>query len=213
MNTEGLKLIVTIIYSFLVAFSTPSFYFILPILFVLFLEKKLFKKIIKKLFLLNFFIVFLVVFVHFQNEQEALYLFIRTNLIMLFNITLFFRSKGFDIVRGFDAIYLPKVFVTISYFTVVMIEFLYLEFKKILQTLNLRGFKSEVSIFSYKTFGNIFAMMFIKAIKKSEEIKDSFILRGFEGEIFLLNDKKTQKEIWVLFLVVILVLFLEGVLL
>ena len=211
MNTQSLKLISATLYSFLVAFFSLEFYFLLPIFLVLFFEKKYFKKIIKKVFLLNFFIIFLVVFVYFQNPKEAIELFFRTNLIMLFNISLFYKSKAYDIVRGLDSLKFPKKFVTLFYFSVVMIEFLFLEFKKSVQTLKLRGFHSKVSLFSYETFGNIFAMMFIKAIKKSEDMRSSFILRGFDGEIFLLNDTNIKKEYISLFVLVILILFLKVV--
>lgn len=211
MNTQGLKLISATLYSFLVAFFSLEYYFLLPIIFLLFIEKDYFVKIIKRVFLLNFFIIFLVVFVYFQNEKEAMELFFRTNLIMLFNITLFYKSKAYDIVRGLDSLSFPKKFVTIFYFSVVMIEFLFLEFKKSIQTLKLRAFHSKVTLFTYQTYGNLFAMLFIKVIKKSLEIKNSFILRGFESEIFLLNDKNIKKEIILLFVLVLFIVVLKVV--
>jgi len=211
MNTQALKLICALLYSCLVAFSSLEYYFLLPILSILFIEKRDFKKIIKRVFLLNFFIIFLVVFVYFQNEKEAVELFFRTNLIMLFNISIFYKSKGYDIVRALDSLSFPKKFVTLFYFAVVMIEFLFVEFKKNMQTLKLRGFYSKVSLFSYQTFGNIFAMMFIKAIKKSEDMRNSFILRGFLGEIFLLNDTNIKKEIVFVFVLVLSIVVLKVV--
>lgn len=211
MNTQSLKLISAAIYSFLVAFFSLEYYFLLPVILILFFEKEYFKKIIKKVFLLNFFIIFLVVFVYFQNPKEALELLFRTNLIMFFNISLFYKSKGYDIVRGLDSLGSPKKIVTLFYFSVVMIEFLFLEFKKSIQTLKLRGFHSNVSLFSYQTFGNIFAMMFIKAIKKSEDMRSSFILRGFHGEIFLLNDSKIKKESISLMILVLFIVVLKVV--
>lgn len=211
MNTQALRLICALLYSCLVAFSSLEYYFLLPILGILFIEKRDFKKIIKRVFLLNFFIIFLVVFVYFQNEKEAVELFFRTNLIMLFNISIFYKSKGYDIVRALDSLSFPKKFVTLFYFAVVMIEFLFFEFKKNMQTLKLRGFHSKVSLFSYQTFGNIFAMMFIKAIKKSEDMRNSFILRGFHGEIFLLNDTNIKKEIVFVFVMVLSIVVLKVV--
>ena len=211
MNTQALKLICALLYSCLVAFSSLEYYFLLPILGILFIEKRDFKKIIKRVFLLNFFIIFLVVFVYFQNEKEAVELFFRTNLIMLFNISIFYKSKGYDIVRALDSLSFPKKFVTLFYFAVVMIEFLFVEFKKNMQTLKLRGFHSKVSLFSYQTFGNIFAMMFIKAIKKSEDMQNSFILRGFHGEVFLLSDTNIKKEIVFVFVMVLSIVVLKVV--
>lgn len=53
--------------------------------------------------------------------------------------------------------------------------------------------------------------MFIKAIKKSEDMKNSFILRGFHGEIFLLNDSKIKKESISLFILVLFIVVLKVV--
>jgi cobalt/nickel transport system permease protein len=194
MNNEAIKLIVSLLFSLLVAFTSLEYFYILPILLVLFFEKKSIIKIFKKLFLLNFFIIFLVLFVAFKNHQMAIELFFRTNLILLFNITIFYKSKGYDIVRGFNSLKFSAKFISIFYFTICLIEYLLKEFKNIKTTLKLRGFKAQTSMFVYQTFGNIFAMMFIKAIKKSEDMKLSMNARGFKSQIFLLETNKISKK-------------------
>jgi cobalt/nickel transport system permease protein len=207
MNNEAIKLIVSLLFSLLVAFTSLEYYYILPILLVLFFESKSIIKIFKKLFLLNFFIIFLVLFVVFQNQQMAIELFFRTNLILLFNITIFYKSKGFDIVRGFNSLKVSPKFISIFYFTICLIEYLLKEFKNIKATLKLRGFKAQTSMFVYQTFGNIFAMMFIKAIKKSEDMKLSMNARGFKSQIFLLETNKISiKDILVISSLVVIFL-------
>lgn len=211
MNNEAIKLIVSLLFSFFVAFTSLEYFYILPVLLVLIYERKDVIKIFKKLFLLNFFIIVLVVFVLFQNSQMAIELFLRTNLILLFNITIFYKSKGFDIVRGFNTLKVSPKFISIFYFTICLIEYLLKEFKNIKNSLKARGFKAKTSMFVYQTFGNIFAMMFIKAIKKSQDMRLSMIARGFNSQIFLLeNNKISPKDILVLFF--ILSIFLIKVL-
>jgi cobalt/nickel transport system permease protein len=211
MNNEAIKLIVSLLFSFFVAFTSLEYFYILPVLLVLIYERKDVIKIFKKLFLLNFFIIVLVVFVLFQNSQMAIELFLRTNLILLFNITIFYKSKGFDIVRGFNTLKISPKFISIFYFTICLIEYLLKEFKNIKNSLKARGFKAQTSMFVYQTFGNIFAMMFIKAIKKSQDMRLSMIARGFNSQIFLLeNNKISQKDMLVLFF--ILSIFLIKVL-
>lgn len=211
MNNEAIKLIVSLLFSFFVAFTSLEYFYILPVLLVLIYERKDVIKIFKKLFLLNFFIIVLVIFVLFQNSQMAIELFLRTNLILLFNITIFYKSKGFDIVRGFNTLKVSPKFISIFYFTICLIEYLLKEFKNIKNSLKARGFKAQTSMFVYQTFGNIFAMMFIKAIKKSQDMRLSMIARGFNSQIFLLeNNKISQKDILVLFF--ILSIFLIKVL-
>ena len=55
MNKESQALINAFLYSFLVAFSSLDFIFLIPLFIVLFLEKNNLLKILKKLFYLNFF--------------------------------------------------------------------------------------------------------------------------------------------------------------
>ena len=205
-NKESLVLINSFLYSFIVAFSTLDYLFIIPILVVLFFEKVYLFKIIKKLVLLNTFIVILVVFVYFQNPTEALELLIRTNLILLFNIALFHKSKGYDIVRGLDALKFPAKIVSVFYFTLTLINYLILDFKETKNTLKARGFQNNTSMFTYKTYGNIFAMIFIKALKKSDDMQYSMNSRGFKDKIYFLNSNTINMFEKALFVSIILIL-------
>ena len=208
MNEYPVKLLVSLIYSSIVAFSLDLEYiFLLPILYMVAVEYKEVLKILKKLALINLFIIFLVIFVSFHDVNKAIELFFRTNLILLFNLLIFYKSKGYDIVRGFNSLRFPKKFVTIFYFTIVMIEYLFQEFKTIKATLRLRGFHAKSNLFSYQTYGNVFAMMFIKSVRKSEEMRDSLISRGFNGEIYLLEmPSKNKSYIFLSILVFIVVI-------
>ena len=206
MNKEALLLINAFLYSFLVAFFEFSYIFLFPLVFVLYMGKSDILKIFKKLFFLNFFIIVLVVFLFFQNKQEAFELFIRTNLILLFNLTLFYKSRGYDIVRGLDALKMPFKIVSVFYFTISLIDYLLLDLKKTKDSLKARGFRANTSIFTYQTYGNIIAMIFIKALKKSEDMKYSMNARGFEDRIYFLNSSKIEFFEKLLFLSVFVVL-------
>ena len=190
MNKEALSLVCALMYSLIVAFSQLEYVFLIPIFVVLYMEKKSILKIFKKLFFLNFFIVVLVVFLFFQDKNQAIELFFRTNLILLFNISLFYKSKGYDIVRGLDALKIPFKVVSVFYFTISLIDYLMMDFKKTKDSLKSRGFVSNTSIFTYQTYGNIIAMIFIKALKKSEDMKYSMNARGFEDRIYFLSSNK-----------------------
>ena len=187
MNKQSLNLINAFLYSLIVAFFSFEYIFLAPLFIVLLTEKESIFKIFKKLFFLNSFIVVLVIFVYFQNKQEAIELFIRTNMILLFNISIFYKSKGYDIIRGLDSLNFSSKVVSTFYFTLSLIDYLMIDFKKTKDSLKARGFVSNTSMFTYQTYGNIFAMIFIKAIKKSEDMKCSMSARGFENKIYFLN--------------------------
>ncbi|WP_294965876.1 energy-coupling factor transporter transmembrane component T [Sulfurimonas sp.] len=186
-SIEALMLINSFVFSSIVSFSRVDFIFLLPIGIILFYEKEYLFTIFKKLIFINLFIVLLVIFVFFQNQNEALILLIRTNLILLFNIALFHKSKGYDIVRGLDALNFPAKVVSVFYFSLSLIIYLLKDFKETKNTLKSRGFKSTTSIFTYQTYGNIFGMIFVKALRKSEDMTYSMQSRGFEDKIFFLS--------------------------
>ena len=206
MTKETISLITVFLYSILVAFFQLSYFFLFPIFIVLIKEKDYIFNILKKLFFLNFFIIVLVLFVFFQNKTEAVELFFRTNLILLFSISLFYKSKGYDIVRGLDGLKISAKVVSVFYFTICLIDYLLLDFKKTKDSLKARGFVSNTSMFTYQTYGNIFAMIFIKAIKKSEDMRCSMSARGFENRIYFLNSSKIGFSEKLIFIFVIIIL-------
>ncbi len=155
---------------------------------------------------MNFFIVMIFVVLALQGSmEEAVNIYIRTNLIILFNLLLFSHSNGFDIVRALNELRFPTQFVSSVYFTLKMIQTLNEEFSRIKYTLKARGFRSGTSMFAYETYGNLFGHIFVKSIRKSNALKDSFELRGFHGRIYLINNNKLSIYDAILLLVVNLV--------
>ena len=185
MQNEALKLIVVIVFSSLVTFTPLKLLYFLPLFVLLIIERKQFLLVFKKLLFLNLFTIFLVLFVAFENLYMAVELFCKINLILFFTLMLFSKSKGYDIIRGLNFFKVSPLFISLFYFTIKMIEFLIFEIREMKNSLTCRGFNANTSLFSYKTFGYLFALLLIKAIKKSEELYICMQARGFSGEIYL----------------------------
>lgn len=200
---SSILLVCALLYSIFVSFNKVEVLFLLPIIFMIFCEYKNLLKILKKLFFLNFFIIMIFVVLLIQTKfEEALNIYIRTNMIVFFNLLLFSKSSGYDIVRALNELRFPKQVVSSVYFTLKMIQILSDEFKKIKSTLRARGFKANSSMFTYETYGNLFGHIFVKSIKKSMALQDSFKLRGFHGKIYLINNSKlSYYDVILLFLV------------
>lgn len=187
----SILLVSAFLYSIFISFNTFEFIYLLPIIFMIYCEYKNVLRILKKLLFLNFFIVMIFIVLLIQDTlEEALNIYIRTNMIILFNLLLFSNSSGYDIVRALNELRFPKKLVSSVYFTLKMIQTLSDEFKKIKQTLKTRGFHASTSIFAYETYGNLFGHIFVKSIKKANAMEDSFKLRGFHGRIYLINNSK-----------------------
>jgi cobalt/nickel transport system permease protein len=188
---SSVLLISAFLYSIFVSFNKVEIFFLLPLLFVSYCEYKNLFFVLKKVVLLNLFILMIFIVLLFQTSfEDALNIYIRTNLIMIFNLLLLSNSDGYDIVRALNELRFPKRVVSSFYFSLKMIQTLNDEFKKIKQTLKTRGFKANSSMFTYEVYGNLFGHIFVKSLKKASALQDSFQLRGFHGRIYLINRTK-----------------------
>ncbi|OCL83103.1 MULTISPECIES: energy-coupling factor transporter transmembrane component T family protein [Arcobacteraceae] len=209
----AISLLSAVGFSLILSFSKFELFFILPIIFLIYLNYKNIINILKKLLFLNIFIVVLALFLYFEsNINEALELFFKVNFILLFNLLLFYSSSGFDIVKAFMILRFPKKINSILYFTVKFIFDLNLELKSIKESLKARNFKARTDIFTYKTYGNIFGILFIKTIKNSESLKDTFKIRAFKDEIFLNYENSFKILDFILVVLLIIILLVKVVL-
>lgn len=184
-------LISAFIYSIFISFSDIEIIYLIPILYMMICEYKNLVKSIKKLIFLNLFIVMIFIILTLQGDiNEALNIYLRTNMIIFFNLLLYSSSNGFDIVRALNELHFPKHLVSSMYFTLKMIQTLNNEFKQIKTTLRARGFHATTTLFTYETYGNIFGQIFVNSIQRSIALNNSFKLRGFQGSIYLMNQNK-----------------------
>lgn len=204
---SSVLLVSAFLYSIFISFNKIELLYFLPILFVIYCEYRNILTILKKLLFLNLFILMIFIILLLQGSiEEAINIYIRTNMIILFNLLLFSNSSGYDIVRALNELRIPKRVVSSVYFTLKMIETLTDEFKKMKSTLRARGFKASSSIFTYETYGNLFGHIFVKSIKKAMALQDSFKLRGFHGRIYLINRTKfSYYDVILIFLVCMLI--------
>lgn len=194
-----------VFYSLFISFSSVKLLYLLPLLFVIFCEYKNIFSILKKLLFLNIFIFMIFIVLLFQSTlSEALNIYFRTNMIMLFNLTIFFSSSAYDIVRALDNLKFPNKIISSVYFTIKMIQILSDELKVIKQTLKARGFKANSSFFTYETYGNLFGHIFVKSIKKAQVLEESFKLRAFNGKIYLMNSMKISYYDFILIFLIFL---------
>jgi cobalt/nickel transport system permease protein len=209
---SSILLISAFIYSIFISFNSIEVLYILPIVFAIYCEYKNILEILKKLIFLNLFIVMIFIVLLMQSSlEEALNIYIRTNMIILFNLLLFSHSSGYDVIRALNELRFPTKFVSSVYFTLKMIQILSDELKSIKQTLRARGFKASSSMFAYETYGNIFGHMFVKSIKKADALQDSFKLRGFHGRIYLINNTKLSIYDFILIFLVLLLIVKKAI--
>lgn len=175
-----------LIYSFVVANSTSIYlsYFII-VLFTIFITKRLY---LKEIFVLNIFVAMVVIPIAFSDIILAKLIFIRSNLIIILSLQLFYKKDLYMIIKALHTMRLPKKFVAVVFFAIKSIDILLKEIQKINKTLKARGFVAKTNIFTYTTYANMIAMLIIKCIVKSKQLQKALIIRGFENEIYIIQD-------------------------
>ena len=214
MKNCAIMLLCFAIYSFGVALSSHIYFlFFLPVLVLLGLNFAKFKEIFTRLFYLNFFIIILVLGVVFEgNFALGILIFLRSNLIILFGILLFINSQTSDISQGFYNLKFGKKISALIYFCLNFINSLKSEFARLKKLLQIRGLVPQTTIFTYKIYANLVALLFLFALKKAEDLRKTMLVRGFDG-VFYHSEKSKfwGKEAIFLTFVIFCVIFKIGV--
>ncbi|HDZ5340656.1 TPA: cobalt ABC transporter permease [Campylobacter fetus] len=185
-------LVCLVLFSFKVALSSSiDAAFFLPALLLLFIKFNTIFIIIKKMLFLNLFIFLMALSaIMYSNYHLAALIFIRSNLILFFGLSVFSSANSYAIARAVSNLKLGDKISAVFYFTVKFIDEFKSEFQRIKKTLRARGFKPCSSLFTYKTYGNLVAMLFLIAFHKSQMLEKTFICRGFQGKFYSQNRQK-----------------------
>ncbi len=184
-----------------------NFYFfdLIPIIYLLILNYNSLKKIFFRLVKLNGFILFVCAGIYFfhQDLKVVKIIFIRSNLIIFFNLSVFNNFIPFDVYRGIIPLPLPKKIKILFLFFIKFIEIFQREYNKLTESLKVRGFKPKTNLFTYKSYAYILAILFAKVLKKSKNLYDAILIRGFKGEIYSFYNESLKKvDFFLIFLII-----------
>ena len=184
MRTDGsLLLLSAFFYSVFVGVSEHIYLsFFVPVLLLLFLNFTF--KILKTLIFLNFFVILSVFSVVIaKNYELAQIIFLRANLILLFNLLLFANFDSKLVARSLLNLKMGDKMAGLAYFTLKFIGIFKLELRLLFKQLKARGLRHKTNIFTYKTYANLIAMLIIIAIKKQQNMEKTLLARGYKGKI------------------------------
>ncbi|MDR0408637.1 MAG: energy-coupling factor transporter transmembrane protein EcfT [Campylobacteraceae bacterium] len=188
-SSSVISLLVIFFYSFVVALQEHIYIFMfLPVLFLIFTNFCALKEVLKKLFFLNIFVFMIVASLIIQNDlNAALLIFMRSNLILLTVLLLFYQKNEFDIALALQRVRFPHKLVSIVFFAAKSIFLIKREFILFKKTLHVRGFKPKTNLLSYKIMAGFVGILVIKAYERAKYIQKSMLIRGFRGEIYTLT--------------------------
>ncbi len=179
-----------VIYSLLIAFRTEINAF--DALFAVFLGAVSLKSGLRpffRLLRLNIVILFIcaTVLIFHNDTSFALLIFLRANLILSANLLLFAPHGTMGIYYGFCGLKFPDRFTVFLFFVIKYTEILGAEYKKMRDSLRIRCFNPGTNLFTYKTFGYLVGMLFVKSMEKAKSLHHAMQLRGFKGKLYPFN--------------------------
>lgn len=217
MIAPATALVLVFLYSVVISLQSHIYLpMLLPPFALAFFHRHALKSILKKLLFLNVLIVLIVVTLVWQHQYAmACLIFVRSNLILLFGLLLFYDKDEFSIAIGVHQLRLPSKLSSMLFFTAKSIFLLKHEFEVFKKTLHIRGFQAKTNLFSYKTLAGLIGILVIKAIERASYLQKAMLLRHFSGTIYTLKSHPLfgmMDFFWILFTCLSL-LWRQGVLL
>lgn len=205
MISASFGLIATTIYSFGLSFFDSIYLsMFLPCIFLMIIQREAIAQIFKKLIFLNIFIVFVSASALLSKDYElALLIFLRSNALLLFMLLIFYKKSLFDIAISMQTLRVPDKLAAVFFFVAKFIVIMKEEFELTKKVMKTRNFKSKTNIYSYKIYSNVIGMLIVKCFDKADKLKNSMILRNFQGKIYQSKSDKFTKMDFLIFCVII----------
>lgn len=206
-----LALVCLVLFSFKVALSgTINLSFFLPVFLLVIVRFKDIFAILKRLFFLNLFIALVTLSVVLYGDlHQGGVIFLRSNLIIFFSLLIFHSQNAFDVASSLHTLKIGDKMSSIVYFCAKFIGEFKSEFIRLKKTLKVRGFMPKTSLFTYKIYANLVAMLFLNAFCKAQILEKTFIVRNFNGKFYHHTKQKIGFFDYFLFLLCCFIYFLN----
>mmetsp|Transcript_820 Transcript_820/g.660 ORF Transcript_820/g.660 Transcript_820/m.660 type:complete len:252 (-) Transcript_820:863-1618(-) len=211
------KILFAVIYSFVIALSNSLTTLTAALLFSIVLvvcAQLNIRKVFKRLSVVFSFLIMIWVFLPFTFEGEALYS------IGMFNITrqgvslcATISLKSAAVLIGFMALIatmstaalcqaLESLHVSKKNVYLILITYRYIfvlqqEYKRLLTSAKIRGFRSKTNLHSYKTYSYLIGMLFIRASARATRVHQAMVCRGFKGKFYSLGEFTQGRKNWI----------------
>lgn len=155
-------------------------------------------KALKPLLFANTFLIFIVLSMIFTYESPnmihfgflslsidglkyGLFLFLKSNEILVLMLLLLSTSSVFSIFHALHHLKLPEQLTQMLFFTYRYIHTIKDEYDTMMKAVKCRGFKPRTSIFTYKTFAYILGNLLVRSYRKADRVYKAMLCRGFKG--------------------------------
>ncbi|BCX79674.1 hypothetical protein LBC_11360 [Campylobacter sp. 19-13652] len=148
-------------------------------------------KVIKKMLGINLFLILIFLSYIYAQKFELAYLsFIRSNLTILFIVSLFSALSSAHIAAAMAKIGAPYKLTVVLFLAVKFIEQFFIDLVLFKQRLLARGLKPATNRLTYKAYSSFIALLIFMGFSRAQMAKECIIARGFNN----LALKKIYKE-------------------
>ncbi len=223
-----IKIIVTTLFSTIVAVSDRTEVLLLALLFsacCIILSSLPLIKVMARLALVNGFILLLWVFLPFTYPGKTLFslgpleatvegiryvlsITIKSNTIVLAAIALLGTTPIFTLAHALRHLHVPDKLVQLLFFSFRYIHVIYLEYVRLINAMKVRCFHPRSDLHTYKTYAHLVGMVVLKSYERSERVRDAMLCRGFKGKFWVLDHFRLKRGDVIL--CIIMLIYLTG---
>ncbi|MFB0505437.1 MAG: cobalt ECF transporter T component CbiQ [Thermodesulfobacteriota bacterium] len=223
-----IKIIVTTLFSFIVAVSDRTEVLLVALLFsacCIIVSRLPLIKVMARLLLVNGFILLLWIFLPFtypgkilfslgpldvtvEGIRYALSITIKSNTIVLAGIALLGTTPIFTLAHALRHLRVPDKLVQLLFFSFRYTHVIYFEYVRLLNAMKVRCFHPRSDLHTYRTYAHLVGMVVLKSYDRSERVHDAMLCRGFKGKFWVLDHFRLRRGD--LILCTIMLIYLTG---
>jgi len=99
--------------------------------------------------------------------------------------------------HALNRLHLPEKIVHLLLMTYRYIFVIEQEYQRLLTAIRIRGFRSDTSIHSYRTFAYLIGMLFVRASTRAQRVHQAMLCRAFRGRFYTLARFKPSVRNWI----------------
>lgn len=149
---------------------------------------------ITRIIKLNGFVLFVAlgIYMFHKDVRLAELILIRSNLIISFNIFVLSGLSTFEVYEGLASLPMPRKVKLLSLYLIKFIEILQREYARLQEALEARGFRPRTDLFTYKSYAFMIGNMLAKSMKRSRDMYDAMVARGFTGDVYPIRERGVE---------------------
>jgi cobalt/nickel transport system permease protein len=212
-----IRLILTVLYSFVVALSY-RFSVLIPAVILssilILLSQVRIQEVLKRLVVVNALILLLWLLLPFTFKGQTLarigslaiyhpgvilaaQITLKSNAILLAFIALIATMTLATLGHALHRIGVPVKIVQLLLMTYRYVFVIEQEYQRLIRAAKIRGFRPGTNANTYRTYAYVIGMLFVRAAARAERVHQAMLCRGFSGKFYSLQEFCADRQSWI----------------